>query len=246
MGHESPIEPWLAADNRAAWESPNRLASSRQSDENRWQKKPTALREASSVRDHRTEGQNNPAQTGWAGSQEKIRPQERCFFLDSFYRTNQDLAAWPDDRFRAADELPGTDIRQLLDRSHRLYLFLVSACVAAPVTHFVSLKICYFVNTLRRLGFLTDLWRWALIAVIRMKAVIYVTLEIVRAVKPGAGANDHTAGEPFGAVVAVGCAAVGSGVIVTIGTVRGNADGDAHLSRCFGSGDREANSSQSN
>src|ERR1700684_258535 len=93
MGHESPIEPWLAADNRAAWESPNRLASSRQSDENRWQKKPTALREASSVRDHRTEGQNNPAQTGWAGSQEKIRPQERCFFLDSFYRTNQDLAA---------------------------------------------------------------------------------------------------------------------------------------------------------
>src|ERR1700677_1393180 len=91
MGHESPIEPWLAADNRAAWESPNRLASSRQSDENRWQKKPTALREASSVRDHRTEGQNNPAQTGWAGSQEKIRPQERCFFLDSFYRTYQDL-----------------------------------------------------------------------------------------------------------------------------------------------------------
>src|ERR1700678_1153817 len=91
MGHESPIEPWLAADNRAAWESPNRLASSRQSDENPWQKKPTALREASSVRDHRTERQNNPAQTGWAGSQEKIRPQERCFFLDSFYRTNQEL-----------------------------------------------------------------------------------------------------------------------------------------------------------
>src|SRR5271170_1318168 len=29
--------------------------------------------------------------TRWAGSQEKIRPQEKCFFLDSFYRTNQEL-----------------------------------------------------------------------------------------------------------------------------------------------------------
>src|SRR6202453_2290918 len=107
MGHESPIEPWLAADNRAAWESPNRLASSRQSDENRWQKKPTALREASSVRDHRTEGQNNPAQTGWAGSQEKIRPQERCFFLDSFYRTNQELASGLPDFTKLQDPATG-------------------------------------------------------------------------------------------------------------------------------------------
>jgi hypothetical protein len=162
----------------------------------------------------------------------------------SDYATNQDLGARPDDRFRVADEVPGTDIRQLLDRSYRSLLFLVSACVATPVAHFISFKICHFINTLRRLGFLADLWRWALIAVIRMKAVIYVTPEIVRAVKPRASANEYTAGEPLRAVVAVGRAAIWCGVIVTIGTVRGDAD-DTDLSRCFGSGDREANSSQS-
>ena len=37
MGYESPIEPWLAPDNRAACGSPNGLASSRKTDENRWQ-----------------------------------------------------------------------------------------------------------------------------------------------------------------------------------------------------------------
>ncbi len=26
---------------------------------------------------------------GWAGRQEKIRPREKCFFLDSLYRTNR-------------------------------------------------------------------------------------------------------------------------------------------------------------
>src|ERR1700678_2218667 len=181
-----------------------------------------------------------------AGRQEKIQPKEKCFLLDSFYRTNQDLGARPDDRFRVADEVPGTDIRQLLDRSYRSLLFLVSACVATPVAHFISFKIGYFINTLRRLGFLADLWRCALIAVIRMKAVVHVTLEIVRAVKPRASANEGPAGKPLGAVVAVGRAAIGSGVIVTIGTLRGDADGDADLSRCFRSGDREANSSKSN
>ncbi|MGA9250138.1 MAG: hypothetical protein WBV87_17980, partial [Candidatus Acidiferrales bacterium] len=27
----------------------------------------------------------------WAGRQENIRPPKKCFFLDSFYRTNQEL-----------------------------------------------------------------------------------------------------------------------------------------------------------
>jgi hypothetical protein len=27
----------------------------------------------------------------WAGLQEKIQPKEKCFLLDSFYRTNQEL-----------------------------------------------------------------------------------------------------------------------------------------------------------
>jgi len=44
MGHESPIEPWLAPDHRTACWFQNWLASSRTGDENRWERKPKALR----------------------------------------------------------------------------------------------------------------------------------------------------------------------------------------------------------
>src|SRR5271156_6513837 len=91
MGQESPIEPWLAPDNRAACESPNRPASLRQNDENRWQRKPKALREGSSVPRSRNGRPKQSCSTGWAGRQEKLRPKEKSFFLDSFYRTYQAL-----------------------------------------------------------------------------------------------------------------------------------------------------------
>src|SRR5271170_3088889 len=93
MGQESPIEPWLAPDNRAACESPNGPASLRQNDENRWQRKPKALREGSSVPRSRNGRPEHPCSTRRAGRQEKLRPQEKCFFLDSFYRTNQAACA---------------------------------------------------------------------------------------------------------------------------------------------------------
>ena len=93
MGHESPIEPWLAPDNRAAcglrtdWlRRAEAMKTAGKEDQKR------CLHEAAS-RDHGTEGSNNPAQTRWAGRQEKIRPRERCFLLDSFYRTNQAVGA---------------------------------------------------------------------------------------------------------------------------------------------------------
>src|SRR5271156_2692423 len=89
MGQESPIEPWLAPDNRAACESQNRPASLRQNDENRWQRKPKALAEQSSVPRSRNGRPEQSCSTGWAGRQEKLRPKEKSFFLDSFYRTYQ-------------------------------------------------------------------------------------------------------------------------------------------------------------
>src|SRR5271155_398783 len=91
MGQESPIESWLAPDNRAACESPNRLDSSRQNDENRWQRKPKALPESSSVPRSRNGRPEQSCSMGWAGRQEKLRPKEKSFFLDSFYRTYRDL-----------------------------------------------------------------------------------------------------------------------------------------------------------
>jgi len=53
--------------------------------------------------------------------------------------------------------------------------------------------------------------------------------------KPRSSTDEHAAIEPFRAVVAVGNAAIGGVVIVTIGTIRGDPDIDADLSLCFGS-----------
>src|SRR6202453_164279 len=39
--------------------------------------------------------QQQSCSMAWAGLQEKIQPKEKCFLLDSFYRTNQDLGRAP-------------------------------------------------------------------------------------------------------------------------------------------------------
>jgi hypothetical protein len=125
----------------------------------------------------------------------------------------------------------------------RLDLFLGSY-VATSIPHFVSFEVGT-IDTLRRLGFLTTLWRWAFIAVVRMKTVIHVALELTSAMKPRTGANEAVPVKPFWTIVASGSAVIGSDVIVTIGTLRGYSDFDAGLSLCFGSSSREADSRNS-
>src|ERR1700679_2412701 len=86
-----------------------------------------------------------------------------------------------------------------------------------------------------RRSFLATLRHRARIAVLWMEVVIYMALEVGRAVKPRASANEDTSCKPFRAVVTVGSAAVGSCVIVTVRTFRGHANLDVDLGLCFGS-----------
>jgi hypothetical protein len=72
----------------------------------------------------------------------------------------------------------------------------------------------------------------ASVAVVGMKVVIDMAVEVSGAVKPWAGTDEDSAGEPFRAVVAVGGAAVGSGFVVAVGAARGRADVDADLALC--------------
>lgn len=77
-----------------------------------------------------------------------------------------------------------------------------------------------------------------------MKMVVYMAVEVIRAMKPWAGANENTARKPFRPVVAVGSTAIRRGVIVTVGAVGGtsNVDADADLLRSyFGRSRCEAN-----
>jgi hypothetical protein len=78
--------------------------------------------------------------------------------------------------------------------------------------------------------------------------VVYVAMEIIRAMKPWASADENTARKPFRPVVAVGSTAIRRGVIVAVRAVGGgsNADSDADLRPCFGSGRCEAKPSNNN
>src|SRR5271169_3947309 len=91
MDHESPIEPWLAPDNRAAcglrtdW---LRRANVMKTAGRENQTRGATVRSGPRARNGRPQ---QSCSTRWAGSQPKIRPQENCFSLDSFYRTDQAL-----------------------------------------------------------------------------------------------------------------------------------------------------------
>jgi hypothetical protein len=114
--------------------------------------------------------------------------------------------------------------------------------VATSIALFVSLEVT-FIEALRRLGLLATVWYWALVTVLRMESVIYNATEIVRATKPRPGANEDALTKPLSAVVVRGSTAIGSGVIVSVGTFRGYTDVDADLSFRFGDGYRETASS---
>jgi hypothetical protein len=127
-----------------------------------------------------------------------------------------------------------------------VFLVLLSAThMAAPITHFISFEVGNFIDGPR--GLFSWVWRGAFISVFRMEMIVYVTMEVIRTMKPWASANENTARKPFRPVVAVGSTAIRRGVIVTVRAVggRSNADADADLRPCFGSGRCEANPSNS-
>ena len=71
--------------------SPNGLASLCRGDENRWQRKPKALPESSSVPRSRNGRQQQSCSNGVGWKPRKNPATGEVFFLDSFYRTNQAL-----------------------------------------------------------------------------------------------------------------------------------------------------------
>jgi len=125
----------------------------------------------------------------------------------------------------------------------RLFLFFAPAYVTAPITHFISFEVRNFTHRLGRLRSFATVWLWAFIAALRIVTVIYVALELGMPMEPRTGANEHTIGEPFRAVVAVGSTFIRSVVIVTVRALRGDSNVDRDLSLCFGSHHREADSS---
>jgi hypothetical protein len=110
-----------------------------------------------------------------------------------------------------------------------------AAKVAASITHLVSVEVIE--------GLFSTLRMWANIAVMWIEAVINVALELVRAVEPRPGSEEHTAVEPLGTVVPVWGAVVWGDVVVAIRASWLCSDIKGHLSGC-GAGDAERSRNQ--
>jgi len=67
--------------------------------------------------------------------------------------------------------------------------------VAASVTHFISVKVVEGLGSAFR--------KWASVAVMRIEAIINVAVEVVWAMEPRAGTDEHATTEPLGPIVAV-------------------------------------------
>ena len=103
--------------------------------------------------------------------------------------------------------------------------FMASAfSVAASITHLVSVKVIE--------GPLSTLRLWTNVAVLWIEAVINVAAEVVGAVEPRAGSDEHAAVKPLGTVVPIWGAVVWGGVVVAIRASGLCSDIDGDLSGC--------------
>jgi hypothetical protein len=100
---------------------------------------------------------------------------------------------------------------------------MASTCVAAPVSHLVSVEVIK--------GLLSTLRMGTLVAVMWIETVINVALEVVGAVEPGASSDEHAAVEPLGPVVPVWRAVVWCEIVVAVRASRFYADIDRDLRR---------------
>jgi hypothetical protein len=95
----------------------------------------------------------------------------------------------------------------------------VAACgfaVTVSIAHFVAFKVGNVIDRVSR-PFATG-GAWAVIAVLNVETIIYVSVEAFGAVKPGAHADENAASKPLWSVVAVRSALVRGIVVIAIRT----------------------------
>jgi hypothetical protein len=104
----------------------------------------------------------------------------------------------------------------------------MSHSVTASIPHFVPVEVSG-IYTSARIRSLTTLRQWPMVAMVRMEMIIYPSVEIVRAMKPWPGADEHAVDKPFRTVIACGSTGIGWGLIIAVGAVWRRPDLDAHL-----------------
>lgn len=103
--------------------------------------------------------------------------------------------------------------------------------VAGAVTQLVAAELLIMIAR----GF-TAGWELAVIAVVGVKAVVHVAVEVLTPVMPGAGTDEDAAIKPLWAVVTIGRTVVGSVIVVTVGAARFRAEVNAYADLGVGLG----------
>ncbi len=99
-----------------------------------------------------------------------------------------------------------------------------ASCMAEPTTHFVSVEVIEGLVSTGRM--------WTNVTVMWIEVVINVASEVVWAVEPGTGSDEHAAIEPLGPVVPVWGAVVWGGVVVAVRADRRCSNIDRDLCGC--------------
>jgi hypothetical protein len=100
--------------------------------------------------------------------------------------------------------------------------------VAVAVAHFVAFEVFDVID--RPGGVLATFGMRAVVSVFGMEMIIDVAVKTLWTVEPGAHADEDAAGKPLWAVIAVGSAVVGWGIVIAVGTDRRRANFDRYLS----------------
>jgi hypothetical protein len=108
-------------------------------------------------------------------------------------------------------------------------LAVVATRMAVTVARLVSVEVIHVIHAVLRAGSFPASGRRSMVAIVGVEVIVYVTVEVGRAMKPRTSTDESTAGEPLRAVVTIRGAAIGRGVVVAIGTSRGRPDVDADL-----------------
>jgi hypothetical protein len=133
------------------------------------------------------------------------------------------------EKLRLAAERRTRSVARSSSRVTRLLVF-----AAVSVVHLVSMEVLR--GTVPSFpSFVATIGKFTMVAMVGMEVIVHVAAEVGGSMKPWAGTDEDAAGEPLGAIVAVGSALVGRGFVVSIGTGRGWSDVDADLSFGFGS-----------
>jgi hypothetical protein len=102
--------------------------------------------------------------------------------------------------------------------------------VSTAVMHFISTEVVHMIDVIFPSTPFAPLGQVPSVAVMNIEMIIYVAVEVMRAMEPRASANEDAAYKPLRSVVSIGSARIRRVVIVAVRAYRFGSNGDADLS----------------